>query len=115
MLATGYASDFKLPPQGEGETDEDFTDRIAGTLRDAGYFIEAHEVAANARYDAEGSTAQTGIAGVLALRLGKADFGTKGADRIMDEQIAGAMALKRPIPVSPEEMLLKLILMKLDE
>lgn len=40
---TQRAEWYKLPLQGEGETNQQFRERIAGTLRGQGKIIEAHE------------------------------------------------------------------------
>lgn len=93
MLATEYAKYYKIAPQGESETDAAFTSRVSGALRDAGHIIEAHEVAQNKLYDADGGdNVIAEIAGAVAMALQGKSYGSTGGNRIGDEIAAGVVA-----------------------
>lgn len=110
MLATQYAEWYNITPQAEGESDENFKHRVAGALRDAGQIIEAHEVQADARWDGEGSTAITGIAGAMAMALQGIDYGRTGSTRVGDEMAAGVIATSRASKPSADELLLTIMM-----
>lgn len=91
MLATQYASDYRIEAQREGESDTDFKYRVAGELRDRGHAIEAHEVMANGRHDdpERGGDVMTGLMGMMSMALAGVDYGSRGGSRVDNECIAG--------------------------
>ena len=95
MLATEYAQWYGIEKQGENESDTAFQSRVSGALRDAGNIIEAHEVAQNKRFDAEGSDmVQSGIMGAVAMAMSNTDYGRSGSSLVGDEIAAGVVASK---------------------
>lgn len=110
-LATIYAADFNLPRQREDESDEQFTSRISGSLRDAGHLIEAHEVRRNKRYDEDGAINEprsvlSGVAGALAQALQGIDYGGKGDRQVGDDVATGVVVINSPPRMSADEALL---------
>lgn len=93
MLATQYASDYRIEAQREGESDYDFKYRVAGELRDRGNAIEAHEVMANGRHDdpERGGDVMTGLMGMMAMALHGVDYGSRGGHRVDDECVCGTL------------------------
>ena len=111
MLATQYAEWHKIEGQRAGESDTAFRERVSGALRDAGNIIEAHEVAQNARWDAEdGGMVQTGIAGALAMDLQGVSYGRKGSALVGDEIAAGVLATSAQQDKDPTMALLAMML-----
>ena len=93
MLATEYAQWHGIEKQGENESDTAFQSRVSGALRDAGNIIEAHEVAQNKRFDAEGSDmVRSGIMGAVAMAISNTNYGRSGSSLVGDEIAAGVVA-----------------------
>ena len=93
MLATEYAKWHNIEPQKENESDFAFKDRVSGALRNAGNIIEAHEVAQDKRYDAEGGEmVMHGITGAIAMATSGISYGSKGSSLVGDEIAAGVVA-----------------------
>lgn len=80
------ATEFDLPPQGDGESDKAFRERISSALRDMGFPIEAHEAYQNALYD--DPNVLTGLYGVAAQAIVQ-DYGKTDGDRVGDDIAAG--------------------------
>ena len=89
---------FNLPLQGEDESSLAFRERIAGSLRDQGHFIEAHEALNNCLYDdpaanANGCGPMVGIMGALAQELYGVDY---GSGHSLGDDIAAGVVSRRP-------------------
>lgn len=107
-LARQYAEHFKITPQQDGEGDITFRHRVAGTLRDAGHYIEAHEAFNNERYEV-GGDALTGITGALALALQGRE--TESGSRQISEDFAAGVIAQSPKPdMSFAEMMLLMMM-----
>ena len=108
MLATEYASYYKIEPQGESESDLDFRNRVSGALRDQGLIIEAHEAFQDASYK-ESDSVTSGIIGAMAQAL-YGNYGKSGSTQVGDD-IAVGHVIKSPKPeMSPEMVLLTILL-----
>ncbi len=103
-----HAEYFRLPPQGADESDYNFRHRIAGSLRDMGKLIEAHEAQQDARWDDEsrGDDVTAGVMGALVQALQGVNYHVQGEQQVGTDIVAGLYTRhKKPDP-SPEEMLL---------
>jgi len=113
MLATEYAKYYNIEPQRDNESDSNFKSRVSGKLRDAGNIIEAHEVAQDKRYDADGGeNVMAGIAGAMAMAMQGKDYGSKGSSLIGDEIAAGRKAMSPKKEIDPTMLLMKILLDK---
>ncbi len=106
-ITSQRAREFNIEGQREGESDTAFRSRVAGSLREAGCLIEAHEAFTNALYDDPEGGAMTGIFGALAQAFQGRDYGARtGYDQIGDDIAAGTLAQEPDRSMSPEMALL---------
>ena len=109
MLATQYADFYGVAPQQDDESDYLFRHRVAGTLRNMGKLIEAHEVQQDARIE-DSEDVLTGVIGAVALALQGIDYGVGGEQQVGCDIAAGHL-VKSPQPkLSPEAALLAVLL-----
>lgn len=109
MLATQYAEWYGIAPRGEDESDSAFKERVSGALRDQGHIIEAHEVHADACWDADGGTAFDGVMGAVAMALQNRNYGSTGYNLVGDEIAAGVIAQSEPkLKLSVAEIMIAL-------
>lgn len=101
---------YNLPAQGATESDCDFRHRIAGSLRDMGNLIEAHEAQQNARYDDDenGKDVITGVMGAMAQALQGVDYRVHGQQQIGCDMAAGAIVRHKKEEMSPQLAMLLL-------
>jgi hypothetical protein len=87
QLQKGYG----LPDQGPTESEYDFRHCIAGSLRDMGKLIEAHEAQNDCRYDSEngGENVITGVMGALAQAMQGTDYHVSGSNQVGCDIAAG--------------------------
>ena len=110
------AAEYKLPPQGEHESDIDFRQRVAGAIRAVGgpsSIIEAHEAQTNRLYDDPGEhpldDPMNGIMGALAQALHGVDYHPHdGVDMVGNDMALGTVILHKD--PSAEALLLAVML-----
>jgi hypothetical protein len=106
-LATSHARDFHLPPQSNGESDVNFINRVADTLRSQGHIIEAHEARTGKFYDDNNEDAMTGIMGAVAQAM----QGTRYGGNQVGNDIAAGTVAKSPKNEMTAEMALLMVLL----
>jgi len=104
---------YNLPPQGADESDYNFRHRIAGSLRDMGKVIEAHEAQNDARWDddTKGGDVQTGIMGALAQAMQGVDYHVKGEQQVGCDIAAGMLVKQQKPQMSAAEAMLMVMMM----
>ena len=102
MLATEYASYYKIDPQQDNETDAAFRDRVSGALRDMGHIIEAHEAFRDERYE-QSDDVMTGVFGALAQAIQGIDYRRTGSHQVGDDIAAGTVLKYQKPKMTQEE------------
>jgi hypothetical protein len=109
MLATDYAQRYGIPAQGPDEDDIEFKGRVSGVLRDAGNFIEAHEVHADQFFD-QSDDVMTGIMGAVAQVWSGKTYGKSGYTQVGDDIAVGTI-VQHPKPEVDPMMALMAVMM----
>ena len=107
MLATEYAKYYKIKPQCDGESDEDFRLRVSNALRDMGKIIEAKEAYLNRRYEDSESVLDS-VAGEIGRAMGMIpQYSRPGTHEDEGDKLAaGAIARNRRDEPDPMALLL---------
>ncbi|KKQ77225.1 MAG: hypothetical protein UT00_C0017G0012 [Parcubacteria group bacterium GW2011_GWA1_38_7] len=96
-LAHEYAGYYGIG-MNEGETEDAFKSRVAGTLRERGSIIEAHEAFSGKRWDAEdqGATGpMSGILGAVAQTMQGREYSPRDPERQIGDDIAAGVYVKQ--------------------
>ena len=106
MLATEYASCYKIAPQESNETDSAFRHRVSGALCAMGHIIEAHEAFRDERYE-QSEDVMTGVTGALVQALQGVDYGSRGPPQVGDDIAAGTLLNSKKPRMTPDMALLR--------